>query len=105
MKLRWALIITISCLLSATLWAQTKNALASDTSGWIDILPDESFKGWTRVAIPPDKALDPVSQWKLDKAHRIIIARAIAVTNGFATIANSPISYFTRNGASPSAKG
>ncbi|MGD0457138.1 MAG: hypothetical protein ABSC21_05260 [Terriglobia bacterium] len=104
MKSRGALIITISCLLSATLWAQTKNALASDTSGWIDILPDESFKGWTRVAIPPDKALDPVSQWKLDKAHRIIIARAIAVTNGFATIANSPISYFTRNGASRSTK-
>jgi hypothetical protein len=61
------------CLLSASLWAQTNKALASNTSGWIDILPDESFKGWTRVAIPPDKALDPVSQWKLDKAHRIII--------------------------------
>jgi|SRR5271157_1006913 len=73
MKSRWALIITISFLLSATLWAQTRNALPSDTSGWIDILPDESFKGWTRVAIPPDKALDSVSQWKLDKARRVII--------------------------------
>src|SRR5208337_2274616 len=73
MKLRWALTITISCLLSATLWGQTKNALASDASGWIDILPDESFKGWTRVSIPPGKALDPVSQWKLDKENRIVI--------------------------------
>ena len=73
MKLRWASIITASCLLSAPLWAQIKSALASDTSGWINILPDESFKGWTRVAIPPDKALDPVSQWKLDMARRIII--------------------------------
>ena len=73
MKLRWALIITISCLLSAALRAQTRNALASGTSGWTDILPDESFKGWTRVAIPPDKALDPISQWAFDKAHRIVI--------------------------------
>jgi hypothetical protein len=52
---------------------QTRNASASDTSGWIDILPDGDFNGWTRVAIPPGKALDPVSQWKLDKEHRTII--------------------------------
>jgi hypothetical protein len=73
MKSRWVLIMTIWCLLSATLWVQAKYASASDTSGWIEILPDESFKGWTRVAIPPDKALDPVSQWRFDKARRIII--------------------------------
>jgi hypothetical protein len=73
MKLRWVLITAFLCPCSVTLWAQTNKALASNISGWIDILPDESFKGWTRVAIPPDKAMDPVSQWKLDKAHHTLI--------------------------------
>jgi hypothetical protein len=73
MKLRWVLLTAFLCPLSASLWAQTNKAPVSDTSGWMDILPDESFHGWTRVAIPPDRALDPVSQWKVDKARRIVI--------------------------------
>ena len=73
MNLRSLLMTAFLCLLSTPLWAQTSKAQASNRSGWVDILPDESFKGWTRVAIPPDKALNPVSQWKLDKAHRTII--------------------------------
>jgi hypothetical protein len=36
-------------------------------------MPTDSFPGWTRVAIPPDKPLDTVSQWKLDKEHRTIL--------------------------------
>jgi hypothetical protein len=44
-----------------------------DASGWTDLMPRNSLKDWTRVAIPPDKALDPVSQWKLDTEHRMIL--------------------------------
>ena len=72
MKLRWALIATITCLLSVTLGART-NASADDASGWLNIVPSESLKGWTRIAIPPDKPLDPVSQWKLDTVNHFII--------------------------------
>ncbi len=57
----------------AGLWAQNKGALESDPSGWVDLLPDESFKGWTRVAIPPDRVLDPISQWRVDTAHRTVL--------------------------------
>jgi hypothetical protein len=53
--------------------APKTNFLVSDPSGWVDIMPHKSFKGWTRVAIPPEKALDPVSQWKLDKAQGTIL--------------------------------
>jgi len=35
-------------------WAETKSALVSDPEGWTGILPNGSFHGWTRVAIPPD---------------------------------------------------
>ena len=36
-------------------------------------MPVKSFQGWTRVAIPPEKPLDPVAQWKLDKEHGTIL--------------------------------
>ena len=45
----------------------------SGSPGWVDILPSASFADWTRVAIPPDKALDPVSQWSVDVPRRVVI--------------------------------
>jgi len=69
MKIGWILVLASS--LSLLMWAQ--KAPESGNSGWVDIMPDESFSQWTRVAIPPEKALDPVSQWSVDKAHRMII--------------------------------
>jgi len=52
---------------------QASDFLASDPSGWVDLMPRGSFQGWTRVAVPPEHALDPVSQWKLDKAHGTVL--------------------------------
>ena len=54
--------------------ARMSDFLAADPSGWMDIMPHKSLKGWTRVAIPPGKALDPVSQWKLEKEHGTIVS-------------------------------
>jgi hypothetical protein len=53
--------------------AQASVSPASDSSGWVDIMPHGSLQGWTRLAIPPGKALDPVSQWKLGKDPATII--------------------------------
>jgi hypothetical protein len=53
--------------------AEASDFLASDRAGWIDLMPRGSFQGWTRIAIPPDKTVDPVSQWKLDKDHGTIL--------------------------------
>jgi len=53
--------------------AQVSDFLAADPSGWVDLMPHESLQGWTRVAIPPTKPLDPISQWKLDKEHGTIL--------------------------------
>jgi hypothetical protein len=38
-----------------------------------NLLPDASFKGWTRLAIPPDKPVDPVTQWKVDPERKVLI--------------------------------
>lgn len=51
---------------------QKADWLASDPTGWIDMMP-KSFKHWTRMPVPPGKPLDPISQWKLDKQHGTII--------------------------------
>jgi hypothetical protein len=69
MKIGWILIF--ACSVSLLMWAQT--ASKSGNTGWVDIMPDESFSQWTRVAIPPEKALDPVSQWSVDVPRRIVI--------------------------------
>ena len=71
MKLTCLLIPAFFCPLS--LWAQANKTLGSNASAWIDIMPRGSFNDWTRVAIPPDKALDPVSQWSVDKARGVVI--------------------------------
>ena len=71
MKLRYLLLIVFSLALATPLGAQTEKR--SKEKGWIDVLPDEGFTKWTRVAIPPEKPLNPESQWKLDKASRTLI--------------------------------
>ena len=53
--------------------AQTPSALEADPKGWKDIFPNASFKGWTRAVLPPTPALDPVTQWKIDRTHRILL--------------------------------
>ncbi|MFZ0963282.1 MAG: DUF1080 domain-containing protein [Terriglobia bacterium] len=58
---------------SADPMASKTDFLASDPSGWVDITPRQSLQGWTRVPIPPDKPLDPISQWKLDKERGTIL--------------------------------
>jgi hypothetical protein len=52
---------------------QSGNLLSADASAWVDLMPHDSLQGWTRVAIPPEKPLDPVSQWKLDKKNGTIL--------------------------------
>ena len=71
MKLTCLLIPAFLCPLP--LWAQANKPSATSASAWIDIMPGESFDNWTRVAIPPDKVLDPVSQWSVDKARGVVI--------------------------------
>ncbi len=65
----------ISCLLLFALaaLAQTPSALESDPKGWVDILPDAALKGWTRLPFLTSEPMNPVSQWKVDPARRVLI--------------------------------
>jgi hypothetical protein len=39
----------------------------------VDLLPDESLKGWTRIPIPPTDGLKPKLQWHVDAAQKLLI--------------------------------
>src|ERR1035441_5974203 len=39
----------------------------------IDLLPDESLKGWTRIPIPATDGLKPKLQWRVDSAQKALI--------------------------------
>jgi hypothetical protein len=52
-------------LLAGAAWAQG--------DGWTDISPDASFSQWTRISIPPGKAVRQPSQWKLDPAAGTLV--------------------------------
>src|SRR5512140_263186 len=54
-------------------WAQTPSALESDPKGWTDIMPDASFKGWTRLPFMVTTPMNPASQWKVDTANKLLI--------------------------------
>lgn len=42
-------------------------------SEWVDLLPDESLKGWTRIPIPSISGVDPRMQWRVDPNARTLI--------------------------------
>lgn len=45
-------------------------AAAADS---VNILPDESLKGWTRIPIPPIDGVKPKLQWKVDPSTHALI--------------------------------
>ena len=59
--------------LAAALAQDAPSALSTNARGWKDILPPVSLKGWVRVPIPADKPLSEISQWKVDRAKRVLI--------------------------------
>jgi hypothetical protein len=66
-------LLSFLILLGAASWAQTPSALETDPKGWTDIMPDASFKGWTRLPFMTTTAMDAVSQWKVDTANKVLI--------------------------------
>jgi hypothetical protein len=55
--------IALFCLLAAALLPAQS----------VDLLPDESLKGWTRIPIPPTDGLKPKLQWHVDSAQKLLI--------------------------------
>src|SRR5690348_17470593 len=71
-----ASIIIVLFLTGATMVPRAHSNAVSGTSGWIDIMPQPSFRDWTRVAIPPERMLAQYSQWSVDAANRRLVCRS-----------------------------
>lgn len=56
-------LLSLLILLGAGCWAQD----------WIDIMPDASFAGWTRLPFMTTTPMDAVSQWKVDTANNVLL--------------------------------
>jgi hypothetical protein len=78
----WTLAVVILCLtlpLPAGEVKETKSALESDPSGWIDLLANTDLKDWKRVPIPAGKALRDKSPWSVDAATKSILCDGVGV--------------------------
>ena len=53
--------------------AQAPSAFETDPNGWTDIMPNSAFDGWIRRPFVSPATINPVSQWKVDTANRILL--------------------------------
>ncbi len=51
------------------------SAALAPAADWIDLMPNESLQGWTRVPIPPAPAGDPKLQWRVDAEKHSLICK------------------------------
>jgi hypothetical protein len=47
--------------------------LSAGTADGIDILPNESLQGWTRIPIPATAGVNPKLQWRVNAAQHMLI--------------------------------
>jgi 3-keto-disaccharide hydrolase len=48
-------------------------AAYGQAGGIVDLMPDESLHGWTRIPIPPIDGLQPKMQWHVDSAQHVLV--------------------------------
>ena len=48
-------------------------AAFAQTATTVDLMPDESLHGWTRIPIPPVDGVQPKMQWHVDPARHVLV--------------------------------
>jgi hypothetical protein len=64
----------LAAALSVFAIAQNQSGPPQDTEGWRDLLPDPSFKNWTRLPLLPTRPMSETSQWKVDTEARTLLS-------------------------------
>jgi len=64
--LRVRIAMGLAALLSA-------GAAYGQAGGTVDLMPDESLHGWTRIPIPPIDGPQPKMQWHVDSAQHVLV--------------------------------
>lgn len=55
---------------------ESKSALESDATGWVELLTDKDLKNWKRVPIPPGGKLSERNPWSVDEKNKLLICDA-----------------------------
>jgi hypothetical protein len=58
---------------------ESKSALETEPSGWIDLLADKSLKEWKRVPIPPGSTLNVRNPWQVDPASGVLLCDGVGL--------------------------
>jgi hypothetical protein len=74
---RFLIFVLWSCSLVPAVSAQTKSALESDSTGWINLFADKSLKDWVRGPLSGNPvvragSMDDPSPWKLNPSGEIL---------------------------------
>ena len=65
--------LALAALVAGSAVILTGPAAGQSAGEWLNLLPDESLKGWTRVSIPATDGLKPELQWHVDAAQQALI--------------------------------
>ncbi len=60
---------------------ESKSALESDPTGWVDILPGKDLAGWKRV--PLGSKLADKNPWKVDAESKVLVCDGVGVHEAF----------------------
>jgi hypothetical protein len=58
---------------------ETKSALETDPSGWLDLLGGKGLAEWKRVPIPPGSKLRARDPWSLDRETKHLVCDGVGV--------------------------
>jgi hypothetical protein len=58
---------------------ESKSALQSDPTGWIDLLAGKDLKNWKRVPIPPGSALKSKNPWSVDPDTGYLVCDGVGI--------------------------
>src|SRR5437870_958875 len=58
---------------------ETKSALESDPTGWLDWLADPKLTDWKRVSIPPGSKLSAKNPWSFNQETKLLECDAVGI--------------------------
>jgi hypothetical protein len=73
------LIVALASLCFAADPPETKSALETDPTGWLDLLQDKELKDWRRVAIPPGSKLATRNPWSVSGDGKLLVCDGVGL--------------------------
>jgi hypothetical protein len=70
---RWRMYFVIASALTGVAAMLATGVVSGQSAGSVDLLPDQTLKGWTRIPWTATQGLQPKIQWRVDPAQHTLI--------------------------------